>query len=236
MDFKRFIPTLTALIALMMLSVVKPPGSYAGGDEIDPYMGPSGLVDYLWWNIVPSHRKFKNDLNLPYGERHLTGDPDQYRTKLTETGITPSVTYVTDTVGNPFGGVRQGITYCDNIGLNIDFDLQKLVGMPGAKINISGSWRNGTSLSNDYIENAFNVQQVFGGQTYKLVDLYFQQSLWDDRFNYRLGRIAMGDEFLSSPLYWNYVNNGFDGNPVAISRTYRVLPLIPIPPGVPGSG
>ncbi len=62
------------------------------------------------------------------------------------------------------------------------------------------------------------MQQVFGGQTYKLVDLYFQQSLWEDRFNCRLGRIAMGDEFLSSPLYWNYVNNGFDGNPVAIFK------------------
>ncbi len=83
---------------------------------------------------------------------------------------------------------------------------------------MSGSWRNGTSLSNDYIGNIFNVQQVFGGQTYKLVDLYFQQSLWEDVLNFRLGRIAMGDEFLSSPLYWNYVNNGFDGNPVAIFK------------------
>jgi porin len=218
MDLKRFIPALMAFIALTMLSATKPPSSHADGEEIDPYTGPSGLLEYLWWDIVPSHRKFKNDLNLPRKERHLTGDPDQYRTKLSDTGITPSITYVTDTVGNPFGGVRQGVTYCDNIGLNIDFDLQKLAGMPGAKINMSGSWRNGTSLSNDYIDNAFNVQQVFGGQTYKLVDLYFQQSLWEDRFNYRLGRIAMGDEFLSSPLYWNYVNNGFDGNPVAIFK------------------
>ena len=218
MDLKRFILALMALMVLTILSMTTPSGSHAGGEEIDPYTGPSGLVEYLWWNIPPSHRKFKNDLNLPHGERHLTGDPDQYRTKLSEMGITPSVTYVTDTVGNPFGGIRQGVTYCDNIGLNVDFDLQKLAGIPGAEINMSGSWRNGTSLTDDYIGNAFNVQQVFGGQTYKLVDLYFQQSLWEDRFNYRLGRIAMGDEFLSSPLYWNYVNNGFDGNPVAIFK------------------
>ena len=214
--FRHFIPAL--LLVMVMLSVAIPSRSRAGGDEIGPYIGPSGFIEYMWWNVPPSHRKFYDDLWIPIEDRHLTGDPDQYRSKLGKMGIMPSITYVTDTVGNPFGGIRQGVTYCDNIGLNIDFDLQKLAGIPGAKINMSGSWRNGTSLSNDYIGNGFNVQQVFGGQTYKLVDLYFQQSLWEDRFNYRLGRIAMGDEFLASPLYWNYVNNGFDGNPVAIFK------------------
>ena len=209
---------LVVLIVLIILITAVPSRSDADGDKIDSEPGPSGLIEYLWWNIAPSHRKFHDDLQLPPGGKHLTGDPDQFRSRLSGAGITPTITYVTDTVGNPFGGNRQGITYCDNIGLNIDFDLQQLAGIPGAVIRMSGSWRNGTSLSNDYIGNIFNVQQVFGGQTYKLVDLYFQQSLWEDLFNFRLGRIAMGDEFLSSPLYWNFVNNGFDGNPVAIFK------------------
>ena len=92
----------------MLLSAVTPPRSHADGEEIDPYTGPSGLVGYLWWNVVPSQRKFYDDLRLPPDERNLTGNPDHYRSKLFEMGITPSVTYVTDTVGNPFGGKRQG--------------------------------------------------------------------------------------------------------------------------------
>ena len=33
---------------------------------------------------------------------------------------------------------------------------------------------------------------------------------------FRLGRISAGDDFLSSPLYWLFVSNAFDGNPVGV--------------------
>jgi porin len=32
----------------------------------------------------------------------------------------------------------------------------------------------------------------------------------------KFGRIAEGDDFMSDPIYWYYMNNAYDGNPVAI--------------------
>jgi len=60
------------------------------------------------------------------------------------------------------------------------------------------------------------VAQVCCGDTYKLVDVSYLQSLFEDKLNIRFGRISGGDEFLSSPLYWLFVQNGIDGNPVGI--------------------
>jgi len=60
------------------------------------------------------------------------------------------------------------------------------------------------------------VQQVFGGQTYRVVHVAYQQQLLNDRVEMRVGRIAAGDDFLVSPYNYVFVQNGFDGNPVGV--------------------
>ena len=52
----------------------------------------------------------------------------------------------------------------------------------------------------DYIGNVFPVQQVFGGETFKLVDVDVQRTFCDGRADARLGRIAVTDDFLSRPI------------------------------------
>lgn len=154
-------------------------------------------------------------LNLP--REHLFGDWLGVRTTLENCGITPTVTFVSDLLGNPVGGQRQGFTECDNLGLDLMFDLNKLCGLEGGKFHVSMSQRSGSSLSNVYIGNVFNVQQVFGGETFHLIDVDYKQSI-GECLEFRLGRIATGDDFLASPYYWVWVQNGFDGNPVGIFK------------------
>ncbi|PYN89375.1 MAG: hypothetical protein DMD89_35090 [Candidatus Rokuibacteriota bacterium] len=60
------------------------------------------------------------------------------------------------------------------------------------------------------------MQQVFGGQTYRVVHVAYQQQLLNDRVEMRVGRIAAGDDFLVSPYNYVFVQNGFDGNPVGV--------------------
>jgi carbohydrate-selective porin OprB len=50
------------------------------------------------------------------------------RTRLEDDGITPSLTFVSDLAGNPVGGKRRGFTEAENLGLNVNFDLDKLNG------------------------------------------------------------------------------------------------------------
>jgi len=98
----------------------------------------------------------------------------------------------------------------------VNFDLKKLAGIEGGSFLISTSYRFGSSLSAEYIGNAFTVQQVFAGETFRLVSLSYRQKLLADRLEFRLGRIASGDDFLVSPYNYVFVQNGFDGNPAGI--------------------
>lgn len=147
---------------------------------------------------------------------HLFGDWSGLRTRLEEQGFTPTLSFVTDIAGNPIGGRDQGLTHADNLGLDLLFDLDKLFGLKGGSFVVSMSQRSGTSLSRKYVGNVFTVQQVYGGQTFHLIDVAYQQELFDERAEFRLGRIATGDDFLVSLYNYLFMQNGFDGNPVGI--------------------
>ena len=67
-------------------------------------------------------------LVLPQG--HLFGDWAGTRTWAEEHGITPTLTFVMDALGNPTGGMQQGFRQASNLGLDLRFDLQKLFGLP----------------------------------------------------------------------------------------------------------
>jgi len=147
---------------------------------------------------------------------HLLGDWYGMRGWLEDHGITPTLTFVTDALGNPTGGQRQGFTGFSNLGVDLQFDLEKLYGPKGGSFELSTSYRFGSSLTLKYIGNTFNVQQVCCGATFRVVDVAYQQQLLDDRVSFRVGRIATGDDFLVSPYNYVFVQNGFDGNPVGI--------------------
>jgi hypothetical protein len=162
---------------------------------------------------------------LPSG--HLFGDRGGARTKLEDAGITPALTLVTGFAWNPTGGKQQGSTAASNLGLDLLFDMDKLGGVKGASILVQLSQRFGTSLSKDYIGNVFNTQQVFGGETFRVVDVAWQQKLFDDRVQFRVGRFAAGDDFLVSPYNYLFMQNGFCGNPVVnILSTFLAMGLI----------
>ena len=147
---------------------------------------------------------------------HLAGDWFGVRTWLEDHGVNPTLTFVTDALGNPSGGVQHGFTAANNLGVDLLFDLHKLVGIDGGWFEVSFSERFGSSLSKDDIGNVFTVQQVFGGETYRIVDVAYRQRLFGDRVEFRVGRIAAGDDFLVSPYDYVFVQNGFDGNPVGV--------------------
>lgn len=147
---------------------------------------------------------------------------------LEELGIDPKLIWTSDLLGNPIGGVHQGFREFDNLFLGVDIDLKKFMGAPNTKFYTSMSQRSGKSLTNLDINNVFNVSQLCCGPTYRLVDLYLEQPFYDNRFNVRFGRLAAGDEFLSSPLYWLFVQNGIDGNPVGIFKNSPGMTAYPV--------
>src|SRR6201982_1093299 len=62
---------------------------------------------------------------------HLLGDWYGTRTWLEDRGIVPTLTFVTDSLGNPSGGTKQGFTTANNLGLDLNLDLEKLCDLEG---------------------------------------------------------------------------------------------------------
>jgi porin len=135
-----------------------------------------------------------------------------------DNGFTPSLTWVTNLAGNPVGGSAQGFTECENLGLDLMFDLEKLQGIEDTYFHVSMNQRSGTSLTNDYIGNVFSSQQVFGGETFKLINFDVQRYFFDRQVDVRLGRIGAADDFLVSPYFWYFMGNGIDGSPAGIYK------------------
>lgn len=139
----------------------------------------------------------------------LTGDWGGGRTGLEDAGIKLRAGFTTESAANPVGGRRQSVRYTQQVDLGADFDLNQLIGDPGAKAQITFVDRVGHSLSADAIGNLFAVQQLYGaGQNFRIVELNYQQTLLADRLNFELGWSPAGDQFASLPVFC-YFQNGF---------------------------
>ncbi len=147
----------------------------------------------------------------------LTGDWFGWRQRLGGAGVTPTITYTAAILGNPVGGKNHKVRYFHDIFAGLVFDLDRLVGIPGAQLQVSMSSRAGNSLSDQDIGNVFNVAQVCCQPHTRLETLAWQQSLLDDRLNLRLGRMSVGDDFAASALYLPFVTSGIDANPGALA-------------------
>src|SRR6185295_7960524 len=155
-------------------------------------------------------------LELVLPSEHLFGDWSGLRPKLEESGIIPRLILVTDLAGNTKGGRSQGVTAPTSVELSLFFDLDKIFGLKGGSIFASFSERWGHSLSAKHIGNTFSAQQIFGFQTWRVIDVSYQQKLFDDRVELRVGRFAAMDDFLVSPYNFGFMQNAFCGNPFGI--------------------
>ncbi len=153
----------------------------------------------------------------PEPERlYLLGNWNGERLKLHDKGFDMNFTYVSDILGNPIGGKSRGIAQAGSMGLDLTFNLEKLLAMKGLTFFTSLVWRNGTNLSSQKIGNQFPVAQVFGGESYRLNELYLKETLCKNHLTLKAGRLDAGNDFLQSYFYYYFVSNAFDGNPISV--------------------
>lgn len=144
---------------------------------------------------------------------YLTGTWFGWRDRLKDLGLQVALTYTVDILGNASGGINRKVRYFHNVGLDLLFDLDALARIPGAHFHFSLAERAGTSLSDEDIGNVFNVAETCCGSGVEVVTVAWEQEFFDDRLGIRAGHLSMGDDFATSPLYWQFVTSGIDGNP-----------------------
>src|ERR1700757_3282878 len=86
----------------------------------------------------------------------------------------------------------------------------------GRLVFMSMSQRWGNRLSTQYVGNVFPEQEIYGFETFRLIDASYQQQLFKDRLEFRAGRMAQTDDFLVSLYNYGFMSNTFCGSPFGI--------------------
>jgi porin len=137
----------------------------------------------------------------------MTGDWSGARTDLESLGISPRAHITSESAGNPLGGEEQTVRSTEQIDFGADIDLQRLLHIPYAKIQLTMTDRFGRSLSADAIGNQFAVQELYGaGQNFRLAELNYQQDFLEHTLAIEVGWSPVGDQFATIGAFCNFQN------------------------------
>jgi porin len=141
---------------------------------------------------------------------------DREFTKLTNIGITPFIDYYGVFQGNPAGGIQQRTAYSHLLLYGAGFNFDKLLGIPGGSLFLSGAEATGENLSGS-IGNINTVSEAFATPlTVMFYEIYWKQMLLDDRLQLCLGRMSAADLFAAVPAFGLQVSGGINSNPTSL--------------------
>jgi porin len=141
------------------------------------------------------------------------------RTDLDDMGIHLLLDATAEFAGNVSGGVKQGATSANQVALEADIDWQRLLGLTGLTTHVIAVNRSGGNDSHLFGDNVSPVQEIYGAGGSVLVHLvsaYAELTGYDDRVDFAAGWMNVENDFASSPLYCNYMNNALCGDPKAL--------------------
>lgn len=137
------------------------------------------------------------------------GDPFGLRAFLKARGITYSLTYIGEGLGNATGGLRRRAILEGLLDLEIDADLGPLLGWQGASLHTNLFQIHGAGLSRGTVDNLVTVSGIEALPSSRLYELSFEQKLFDDRFSVRFGQLAADTEFAVTQTGTVFVNSTF---------------------------
>ena len=123
------------------------------------------------------------------------------RDRLFERGLDFQLGYVTETATNLSGGTRSVVDYTHQVTVGATFDLERLVGLHDAVIQVTYTERAGRNLVDDAQLGTLQlVQEVWGrGQTVRLTELSFEQKYFSQLVSWKWGRLPVGGDFAVFP-------------------------------------
>jgi porin len=137
------------------------------------------------------------------------GDPGGFRSFLSSKGIEYSLTYIGEVLGNVSGGVKRGAIYEGRLDVQLDADLDKLLGWQGATFHTNFYQIHGTGLSRYYLANLNVASGIEALPSTRLYELWLEQKFLDGQIALRAGQLAADTEFFVSQTASLFVNATF---------------------------
>ncbi len=150
-------------------------------------------------------------------DQHILGDWGGLRSDLHDDGVDLTFDYTGQVGANVAGGKRTGVDYAQQLQFKADVDWGVLAGAKGFSTHVIAVNRAGRNLGTDYVgDNPFQPQSVYGGAgnvLIHLVEAYGEEKLADGRVDIAAGRLPVGEDFATSPLYCDFLNTAVCGYP-----------------------
>lgn len=139
----------------------------------------------------------------------VTGDWRGARPLLSDQGIEIFGGYTVEVWGNTTGGLKTGTVYTGLLDFGAEVDLEKAIGWQGASVSTTWLWLSGRDASEDLAGNFLTISNIAGFNTLRMFELWFQQSLLDDKISIRFGQLSADSEFLISDYAGLFINATF---------------------------
>jgi len=113
-------------------------------------------------------------------------------------------------------GKDTGAANAGQYGLETDIDWERLAGLRGFSTHTVMVGRYGIPASRMFGDNMNPSQEIYGAGgnvAIHLVYAYGEETLANGRVDIAFGRMPLLNDFAANPLYCNYMNNSFCGNP-----------------------
>ena len=160
---------------------------------------------------------------------HALGDWGGARTRWKKGGVDLQFGYLTEVAGVASGGKRHGNDYAHQIKLQADLDGKPLLGVDGLGFHAALINRRGRSASADYLgDDLFQVQEIYGSTKNAVLHLSYAYTEYraGRAVDIKAGRMSVGQDFATSPLYCQYLALGLCPQPRALSLepAFTVIP------------
>ncbi len=160
-------------------------------------------------------------------------DPGGVRRALAARGIQFAVGYISDILSNPSGGVTQSTHYAGLVEASVDIDLETLAGWRGLNFHADAFQIHGTSISAENLGSIVSVSNIEAWPSTRLFELWFEQSLFEDKLSVRFGQLAADAEFLIAESAGVFIASTFGWTTLSSDNLPIGGPIYPIAtPGV----
>ncbi|KAA0087830.1 carbohydrate porin [Paraburkholderia sp. T12-10] len=141
--------------------------------------------------------------------QNLLGDLGGLRPWLGRYGATFQMTETSEYLYNLRGGLARGGAYDGLTTMTLDIDTEKAFGLPGGTFNVSGLQIHGRNLSQYNLGTLNTASGIEADDTTRLWELWYQQSMFDNRMDIKVGQQSLDQEFMVSSYANTFVNTMF---------------------------
>ena len=158
----------------------------------------------------------------------LLGDAYGIGPNLGRYGVSLGITDTEEVLGNPSGGIRQGVIYEGLTQLNLGIDTKKAFGWEGGTFNVSALQIHGRGLTQNDINSLKTVSNIEAQRATRLWELWYQQSFAGGRADIKIGQQSLDQEFIASVYGGLFVNSAFAWPVLTSANLYSGGPAFPL--------